>query len=82
MNNTVNLLVSKGMPRGHAQIVVDLGTHGANEAMKALQRVVDSAPKGIETEVIIVALMILESKLDSCKELLEKFTGIAREGKY
>jgi hypothetical protein len=82
MSNTVNLLVSKGMPRGHAQIAVDLGTHGANEAMKALQRVVDSAPKGIETEVIIVALMILETKLDSCKELLEKFTGIAREGKY
>jgi hypothetical protein len=82
MNTTVNLLVSKGMPRGHAQIAVDLGTHGANEAMKALQRVVDSAPKGIETEVIIVALMILDSKIESCKDLLEKVTGIPREGTY
>jgi hypothetical protein len=61
---------------------VDLGTHGANEALLTIQRVVDSAPKEIQTEVLIVALMILDAKLDGCKDLLEKVTGIPREGTY
>jgi hypothetical protein len=82
MNKTVNLLVSKGMPRGHAQIVVDLGTHGTNEAMKALQRVVDSAPKEIQTEVLIVALMLLEAKLEGAHDLLKNVTGIPKKGSY
>lgn len=63
MDVVYDKLVSSGMERGDARLVVDLSNHAMAEAMKAFERVTDSAPERLQTQVMMVTVVMMLTHL-------------------
>lgn len=71
----VDQLVEKGVSRTDAQMIMDVGTHAANEALATGMRIVDAAPMDIRFFAATVLVTALQQIAGDAQKMMDEMAG-------
>ena len=72
-NETLAQLISSGMPREDAEIVLDLMHHGSNEVVDTIKRVTLTAPEHLQGLVVFgILAAVQKNSTDTILKIAEK----------
>ena len=73
MNEMVEAMMSKGISRADAMMVVDLINFSISEAMQAMERVAEAAPTHLYPHVATISALMLERHLHGINNNVMEF---------